>query len=266
MKFKNSSCKEDFWKWRIPFRNKAQEYIKAKKREQFHKVEWDIDLESVELEPITLFKIDGDEITSFSDIDESWKLLVISLDGEFKGLRNTLRPEDHIKQRIVKEKQTRNSFKAIQNEFSNKVLTSNKCKEIKELNITEVKTPNLLKNEVEITTHHYPMINDQYRNKIRSKTKYYKGFNPTFYGGLKHIEESQHMIKMKIPSKPQTLQIMNKQISKLSSKKEAKKTKDVFKDYANKKSIHEVTLEMMDNLEKQINDTVDDYISNLKSI
>ena len=132
MKFKNNLCKEDSWKWRILFKNKAQDHIKAKKRELYHKVEWDIDLENVELEPITLFTINGKMISSFGDIDLNWKLIVISLDGEFKGLWNTLKPDDQTKQRIVKEKQTRNSFKIIQDDFSQKIINSTKFQEISE--------------------------------------------------------------------------------------------------------------------------------------
>ena len=59
---------------------------------------------------------------------------------------------------------------------------------------------------------------------------------------------------------------MDKQIWMLNENEEKCKENDPFKEYANKKSIHEVTLEMMDNLEKQINETVDQYISNLTSV
>lgn len=89
-------------------------------------------MENVELEPITLFTINGKMISSFGDIDLNWKLIVISLDGEFKGLWNTLKPDDQTKQRIVKEKQTRNSFKIIQDDFSQKIINSTKFQEISE--------------------------------------------------------------------------------------------------------------------------------------
>ena len=81
----------------------------------------DITIENVSIDSVTLFKALGDPVTSFNDITPDVKLLVISTNGQFKGLRNTNKPKDRIKQRVMNEKNTRLNFEVIKREFEDRI-------------------------------------------------------------------------------------------------------------------------------------------------
>ena len=80
------------------------EHFQLKKREEFHKVKCDINLEKIEIDPVTLFTVNGDKIESLKEIQQDWKIIVASINGIFQGLKNTNKPEDKIEQRILNEK------------------------------------------------------------------------------------------------------------------------------------------------------------------
>ena len=81
-----------------------KEHFQLKKREEFHKVKCDINLEKIEIDPVTLFTVNGDKIESLKEIQLDWKIIVASINGIFQGLKNTNKPEDKIEQRILNEK------------------------------------------------------------------------------------------------------------------------------------------------------------------
>ena len=81
-----------------------KEHFQLKKREEFHKVKCDINLEKIEIDPVTLFTVNGDKIESLKEIQQDWKIIVASINGIFQGLKNTNKPEDKIEQRILNEK------------------------------------------------------------------------------------------------------------------------------------------------------------------
>ena len=80
------------------------EHFQLKKREEFHKVKCDINLEKIEIDSVTLFTVNGDKIESLKEIQLDWKIIVASINGIFQGLKNTNKPEDKIEQRILNEK------------------------------------------------------------------------------------------------------------------------------------------------------------------
>lgn len=73
------------------------------------------------MKKISLFTVEGKEISSFKDISSSCKVIIVSLDGTFQGLRNTLRSENIQKQRILQEESTRGIFDDIRKKFTMKV-------------------------------------------------------------------------------------------------------------------------------------------------
>lgn len=197
LRFKSSLCTEAFLKWRTSSENKAQDHIILKKREQFHKIGWEIDLEKVELGSVTLFNANGEKLSKFDDITADCKLIIISLDGTFKGISNSLKPEDKVKQRILNEKKTRNSFKEIEQKFAKMVIDSTSGTQQ-----SYYPKPQMLPSTKH--NHNYPHENDIYRSKILSKTKYTKGFNPIFFGGLNKGQRNAYEQRDKM--KPATLQ------------------------------------------------------------
>lgn len=110
-----------FMEMKDVIQKRVQEHIKLAKRMQYHKVKCDIELESVEIEPVTLYTVHGEQIKSFKHISPDCKIIIVSLDGIFRGLHNTLRPKETVKQRIIKEKETRNTFNMIKSEFSKSI-------------------------------------------------------------------------------------------------------------------------------------------------
>ena len=102
-----------FMEMKDAIQKRVQEHIRLAKRMQYHKVNCDIELEPVEIDPVTLYSIHGEKITSFKHISHDCKIIIVSLDGIFRGLNNTLRPKETVKQRIIKEKETRNNFNVI---------------------------------------------------------------------------------------------------------------------------------------------------------
>jgi len=99
-------------------RKRVWEHISLAKREKYHRVNWDIELEPVEIDSVTLFTVHGDKIQSFEDISEDWKVIIASLDGVFKGLNNTMRPKEVVKQRILDERRRRKAMDWLTNDFS----------------------------------------------------------------------------------------------------------------------------------------------------
>ena len=100
------------------------------------------------------------------------------------------------------------------------------------------------------------MANNNYRAKVLSKINYSKGFNPTFFGGLRGITNNE----IKTPnSKTKNLNMVKKRISMVKTD-----SKDPFSEFANDRSIQDITIEMMDQLESEVNQTVNDYMKTLQ--
>lgn len=91
------------------------------------------------------------------------------------------------------------------------------------------------------------MKNDQHRSKILSKLTNPRGFNPPFNRGLlnRATETGSHKKKLDFNT-------LYHKVSKINSLEKNITVKDVFQEYANKKSIKDITEEMMNSLERDI--------------
>lgn len=108
---------EEMKEW---LKSKIEEHLKLVSQQNKHKINCDIETTPVHIEEITLFTIRGEVIQGFEQIDQDSNIIIISTDGVFKGLSNTLRPSDFSKQRILNEKHTRNTFNNVKEQFSHK--------------------------------------------------------------------------------------------------------------------------------------------------
>jgi len=102
-------------------KQKVQQHFSIVKQKQHHRVQWDIELEPIEIDHISLFTVNGEELNSFKDIKPDCKAIIISTDTIFRGLQNTLRPKEISKQRILQEKNTRNIYKELKQDFSEEI-------------------------------------------------------------------------------------------------------------------------------------------------
>lgn len=100
------------------------------------------------------------------------------------------------------------------------------------------------------------MKNDDYRNMILSKIKYTRGFKPPFAGGL--VKAPTGKLKKK-DTKQLTFNLLYNRVAKLTETNK-KTSKQKFEEYSNKKSIKDITAEMMDALERDIDSTVKQYL------
>jgi hypothetical protein len=89
--------------------------------------------------------------------------------------------------------------------------------------------------------------NDQHRDKILSKLTYSRDFKPPFKGGLRNPKTQKESYKPKLNFKA-----LYHKVHEMNYLSKNHTIKDVFKEYANKKSIKDITEEMMDALEKDI--------------
>lgn len=105
--------KRGFLEMKDVLQRRAKDHITMKKLE-----EGQVEAEETDIGPITLFTVHGNKISSFTDITEDMKVMVISLDGTFNGLSNSLRSRDNVKTRILNEKKTRHVFKKLQKDFT----------------------------------------------------------------------------------------------------------------------------------------------------
>lgn len=91
------------------------------------------------------------------------------------------------------------------------------------------------------------MKNDNHRNKILSKLTNPRGFNPPFNKGLLNLSTGSGSPKKKLD-----FSTLYHKVSRFNSQEKKFEIKDVFEEYANKKSIKDITEEMMSSLERDI--------------
>jgi hypothetical protein len=104
----------------------------------------------------------------------------------------------------------------------------------------------------------YPLQNDDYWKKISAKQTYSRGFRPPYTGGL-HPSDSDKKLYIKDTKSPLSFKVLYNKVSKTQAKLSKDPEKDIYKEYANKKSIKEVTLEMMEKLETDICNAFDEF-------
>lgn len=103
-------------------KSQVQWHFKQVKQQEYHNIKCDLETNPVYVENLDLYSVSGDQILSFKDISEDFRAIIISLDGQFRGIHNTLKPKDLIKRRILNEKQVRKIFDSCKNEFSNSTI------------------------------------------------------------------------------------------------------------------------------------------------
>ncbi|CAI2367558.1 unnamed protein product [Moneuplotes crassus] len=186
---------------------------------------------------ISLFTVNGSKIKSFNNISPDLKVIIISLDGAFRGLQNSLKPSDSQKLRIIQEDNMRNAYFQLQKAFAKNCAAEDK-------HLVE------------------SYKNAEQREKMLDKYKYSRGFRPPYRGGLLKPPTEKKSSK----SKTLTFRLMYDRVSKnKSGVKQKKKAHELLKEYADKKSIRETTIDTMDDLEKRINGHIDVYINKIKS-
>ena len=99
-------------------KQQVHQHLLAASQLKYHKVKCNIEVENIEVDKVTLFTVNGEEINSFDDIHPDCKAIVLSTDGVFRGLVNSLRPAEISEQRIIHEKSIRQVFKDVKEDFS----------------------------------------------------------------------------------------------------------------------------------------------------
>ena len=90
-----------------------------------------------------------------------------------------------------------------------------------------------------------------------SKLKYPRGFKPPFAGGLIKLPVKGR--KPQKENKQLTFNLLYNRVTKLTDMTK-KSSKEMYEEYSNKKSIKDITTEMMDALERDIDSTVREYL------
>lgn len=95
------------------------------------------------------------------------------------------------------------------------------------------------------------------RKKVLGKLNYARGFRPPFTGGLLRPPSKTEDVKKNLTFKV----LFNRVSKKLLLTKPTQNAQELYKEYADKKSIKETTIQIMNDLENTINKQVDTYFS-----